>query len=356
MSEDRRRTGQHESRRDDTLRRWIADEVHPYAEPVRALLDASGLGRTGVRTAADLSRLPVTELAALGDGRRWVLDPRADRIRAGGTLELRMRLMGADVLGRRDDFVRRHIDAPYKPVRWTAAPTPDGVLLTSATSTDLDQLAVLGRRALAVSGVVLSDRLVCTEPPGAGVGPLQLELGAREAGVAHLAVDIEADPRVVHVADPTVLTGTPATLHRALDAGLPDCVRLLIVHLGPAGGGAGLGGLARRAGRPVRLWWSPPGVRAAWATCEAEQLHTWPDHEHLETVDAEGRPAGEGRLVWSAVGWRGSVWLRVALGPVGRVDRTPCTCGRTTPRVLPPAPANGHRRDAARAARPEPRR
>jgi phenylacetate-coenzyme A ligase PaaK-like adenylate-forming protein len=109
-------------------------------------------------------------------------------------------------------------------------------------------------------------------------------------------------------------------------------------------------GLRRRAGRPVRLWWAPPGVRAAWATCEADQLHTWPEHEHLEVVDDDGLPAESGRLVWSAVGWRGSVWLRVALGPEGRVDRSACSCGRTTPRVRgaararrPPEPATGSR-------------
>lgn len=334
MSEDRRRTGQHESRRDDTLRRWIAEEVHPFSEPVRALLDRSGLGRQGVRTATDLDRLPITDLTDLGDGRRWVLEPTADRIRGSAGLELRMRLLAADVLGRREGFVRRDVDVPYKPVCWTASGLPGGALLTGATSTDLDRLAVLGRRALAVSGVTGADRIVCTEPVG-GIGPLQLELGAREAGVAHLAVDIDASPGVVEIARPTVLTGTPATLDRAVSAGLPDTVRLLIAHLGPPAGATGLGALARRAGRSVRLWWAPPGVRAAWATCEADQMHTWPEHEHLEAVDDAGNPAAAGRLVWSAVGWRGSVWLRVALGPVGRVERTPCSCGRTTPRVLP---------------------
>ena len=331
MSDDRRRPGQHESRRDEALGRWIADEVHPFCEPVRAQLERAGLGRRGLRTGADLAKLPVTELADLGDGRRHVLEPTAERIRESAGIGLRGRLLVADVLGRRDGFARHDIDAAFKPVRWTADPHPAGTLFAGSTGTDLERLGALGRRALAVSGVTPSDRIVCTSE-AVGVGALQLELGARDAGVAHLVLD-PADERVIEAAAPTVLAGTAATLERAIGAGLPTSVRMLIVHLGSTGGGD-LRGLRRRSGRPVRLWWAPAGVRAAWATCEADHLHTWPEHEHLEVVDDAGQPTDSGRLVWSAVGWRGSVWLRVALGPHGRVDRSECTCGRTTPRVL----------------------
>jgi hypothetical protein len=329
MSDDRRRPGQHESRRDQALRRWIADEVHPFCEPVRAQLERSGLGRRGVRTAADLARLPITELADLGDGLRHVIEPTAERIREAGGVEMRARLLAADVLGRREGFARHEVDGAYKPVRWTAEPHGAGTLLVGSTTTDLDRLAVLGRRALAVSGITPSDRVLCT---ATGTGPLQLELGARDAGVAHLAMGTAPDPHVVAAASPTVVAGTPTTLSAAVSAGLPDSVRLLLVHVGSTGSDD-LAALRQRSGRAMRLWWAPAGLRAAWPTCEADQLHTWPEHEHLEVVDDDGRPAGSGRLVWSAVGWRGSVWLRVALGPHGEVDRTTCSCGRTTPRV-----------------------
>lgn len=333
MSEDRRRAGQVAARRDEVLRRWIAHEVHPFSAPVRAQLDRSGLGRRGVRTVDDLVRLPVTDLVELGDGRDWVLQPTAERIRATGGIELRARLLLADVLGRREGFVRRDVDLPYKPVCWTADPTPGrSPLFVGATTTDLDRLTELGRRALAVSGVTSDDRILCAGAAN-GVGPLQLELGARDAGVSHLCTGPDLDPELLHASRPTVVAAAPDTLRRAVDAGLPDAVRLLVAQVGPATDARGLGALRRRSGRPVRLWWAPAGVRAAWATCEADELHTWPDHEHVQAVDDEGRPAPEGRLVWSAVGWRGSVWLRVALGPTGAVDRTPCRCGRTTPRV-----------------------
>lgn len=301
MSDDRRRPGQHESRRDEALRRWIADEVHPFSEPVRAQLERTGLGRRGLRGAGDLARLPVTELDDLGDGRRHVLEPTAERIRESAGPALRLRLVAADVLGRREAFARDEVDLPYKPVRWTVERLATGPLFVAATRTDLDRLATLGRRALAVSGITPADRVVCT---GAGIGPLQLELGARDAGVAHLVAGAAPAAGLLGAAAPTVLAGPPAALSRMVDAGLPAGVRLLIAHVGAAGG-EDLVGLRRRAGCPIRLWWAPPGVRAAWATCEADQLHTWPEHEHLEVVDADGLPAESGRLVWSAVGWRG---------------------------------------------------
>jgi hypothetical protein len=342
MSDDRRRPGQQASRRDETLRHWIAAEVHPYSEPLREALDRSGLGRRGVRGADDLRRLHPIELGALGDGRRWVLQPTPERIRTAAPPAVRARLVAADVLGRQDAFARRDVDLPFKPVTWTAAALPDGVLLTGWTTSDLELLGQLGRRALAIAGVHPDDRIACTAG-AAGVGPVQLELGARQAGVAHLRAD-PAGAAELAVAAPSVVSGTPATIEVLLDRGLPSSVRMLVVHVGGTADAAGLPALRRRAGVPVRLWWAPPGVRAAWATCDADQLHTWPEHEVIEVVDDARAPAGSGRLVWSAVGWRGSVWLRLVLGPAGRIEHGECRCGRTTPRVL------GARRPAAAGA------
>ncbi len=76
-------------------------------------------------------------------------------------------------------------------------------------------------------------------------------------------------------------------------------------------------------------WWTPPAARASWVRCPGGTgFHTWPEDELIEVVDGE--------LHWSAVGWHGSVWLRVGTGIAAVVDESPCpTCGRTTPRVEP---------------------
>src|SRR5207245_10547740 len=44
----------------------------------------------------------------------------------------------------------------------------------------------------------------------------------------------------------------------------------------------------------------------------------------------------DGEVVWSALGWKGSVFLRLRTGVYGALDESACPeCGRTTPRLLP---------------------
>ncbi len=342
---DRRRPAQHASRRDDALRRWARDEVHAFSRELRPVLDRAGLGRDGVRTAADLARLPVVDVASLGDGRRHVLVPTLDRLAEVAGPVARGRLALARALGREEDEVR-HLDDGWKPIRWTVAP---GGLLTGWTRADLDVLAELGRRALSVSGVRPEDRVLAVgEPPG--VGPVQLDEGTRDAGVPLLRAPTSDAVAALSAASPTVVAGTPGDVADLVaDAageggpGLPDGVRLLVLHVGTADDLDRARAVADAIGLPASLWWAPVGVRAAWASCPgpgepaAAGFHTWPEHEHLEVLGDDGRPArGAGRLVWTPIGWRGTVWLRVDLGTTGEVDPVPCPrCGRTTPRVRP---------------------
>ena len=327
MSEDRRRPQQYASRRDEALQRWIADVVYPYSVPLRRALDAAGLGRTGIRSTSDLRRLPVTPLAELGDGRRFVLEPTAEAVAAHGPLTERLRLRVADAFGRRPELARQRIDPAHRPVRWTAdVGSAAAPLFVAHTAADLTRLGELGRRALATSGVRRTDRVLLLGSAGPGVAALQFVEGCRDGGVALLAGG-RFDSSLLGGAEPTVVAGDPDAVAEAVAAGLPGSVRL-VVRLGddaaPADPASADGLVADVA---VSDWWAPPGVRAAWARCPGGTgHHTWPTEEALEVTD-DG-------LVWSAVGWHGSVWLRVALGVAGVLHTAPCpACGRTTPRV-----------------------
>ena len=56
--------------------------------------------------------------------------------------------------------------------------------------------------------------------------------------------------------------------------------------------------------------------------------HTFPDAELVETDQRTGE------LLWSAIGWKGSVFLRLATRMRANIDESPCPrCRRTTPRV-----------------------
>lgn len=333
MSEDRRRPEQYASLRDQRLRPWIADTVYPYSAPVRAALDRAGLGQRGVRTAADLERLPIVPIDDLGDGRDHVLEPDATSIARFGPIADRLRLRVADAFGRRPELARARIDPVHRPVLWTGAGSPQPgapaeLLYTAWTTSDLDELDVLGRRALVVSGVGVDDRILVVEPVGPAIGSWQLVAGCRDGGVATMHLGTSRDPHAIASAAPTVLAGRADSLAEVVELGLPDSVRMLIAFDDDRPADPGDDPL-RRSGMPVARWWSPPGTRAAWVRCVGGSgYHTWPTHEVADVVDGE--------LVWSAVGWRGSVWLRVATGVAAARHDAPCpACGRTTPRIEP---------------------
>lgn len=336
MSDDRRRTEQYASRRDEQLRSWISDVVYPHSAPLRARMQAAGLDRRAIRSSGDLRRLAVTDVADLGDGRQFVLRPTAESIARFGPPADQVRLRIADAFGRRPELARDRIDPEHKPVLWTASSTGAATLFTASTTPDLDRLAAIGRRALFISGVREQDRIVVLGPAGPGIGPWQLAAGCREAGVQLLHAGTDGSAALVAAAAPTVVAGPGADLADLARHGLPSSVRLLIRHDGPRTSDDERDAIDA-AGLPFAEWWAPPGVRAAWVRCPGGVgYHTWPTDELVEIVDTDGRPTEEGRLVWSAVGWHGSVWLRVAPGPRARLDTAPCpACGRTTPRVAP---------------------
>ena len=347
MIDDRRRTEQYASLRDEELRSWIASAVFPHSVPIREAMRSAGLGRRDVGGVRDLERLPVTPLADLGDGRRFVLQPTADSIAQFGPLAEQARLRIADALGRRPELARQRVDPAHKPVLWTTSTTSAGTLFIASTTTDLDRLTAIGRRALAASGVREHDRVVALGPAGPGVGPWQFAAGCRDAGVQLLHAGTSLD--LIASASPTVVAGRGVDLLDAVRLGLPSSVRLLVHHDGPRLETEERD-LLRGSGLPLAEWWAPPGVRAAWVRCPGGVgYHSWPTHELVEVVGGDGRPASEGGVVWSAVGWHGSVWLRVALGERVRLHTAACpSCGRTTPRIEPMVrPAWATRLDAS---------
>lgn len=333
MSEDRRRPEQYASLRDRRLRPWIAETVYPYSAPVRAALDRAGLGQRGVRTAADLERLPIVPIDDLGDGRGHVLEPDATSIARFGPVADRVRLRVADAFGRRPELARTRIDPVHRPILWTAAGSPRPgapaeLLYTAWTTSDLDEVAMLGRRALVLSGVGREDRILVVEPTGPAIASWQLVAGCRDGGVPTMHLGSNRHPDAIASAAPTVVAGAVESLTEVVELGLPDSVRLLIAFDGDHPPDPETDPL-RTSGMPVAHWWSPPGARAAWVRCVGGSgYHTWPTREVTDVVDGE--------LVWSAVGWHGSVWLRVATGVAAARHDAPCpACGRTTPRIEP---------------------
>lgn len=321
---------------------YLSTDVRPFSDYYRpALQRATWPGRgPGLD---DLSRLAVTEIEDIAVPSALVLRPDAERIRQDAGRAMRWRLRAAEVFGYRKQFGRTRIDPVYKPVHWTV---DDGLLL-AYSAVDMERLAEIGRRWLEAAGVRPEDSLVSMVPPGPGLGFLELQLGARRAGLS--AVFLPAPPSVVElsVLRPEVLAGSADDLLRLLLGARGDQVDVHQLRTVLAVGAPLkerdrrlLQDLAPRAA--VLQAWAPAGARSLWFECRGGTgLHTQPGAEILEVVvPPDDRPAMRdqyGDLLWTALGWRGSVLVRLRTGLLGRVDASVCSgCGRGSPRVRVP--------------------
>ena len=346
VSADRVRPSRIRAEQDRALARYVRTEVYAFSPFFQARLDECGLGRTGVMRQEDLARLPPIDLADV-DPAGVVLRPLAERVVRYGPPRLAMEMRWARFTGGTERLARARFDPDFKPVRWMMA---DGVPIGSA-ATDIERLADLGRRLLELAGLEASDVLVGLVNGGDDLAFWQLALGARNGGVPSLFVPPDADPDTVANVHPTTLTGRPEALLAFLrdlataHDRLPELRTVIVTGPPPspdsraeltalATDARGAGG---RSAPAVVAAWAPHGARAMWSECRGGSgYHTWPTADLVQAVGSEAaRDLADGELVWSSIGWRGSVVLRLRTGEAGRLDRTACpTCGRTTPRVL----------------------
>ena len=92
-------------------------------------------------------------------------------------------------------------------------------------------------------------------------------------------------------------------------------------------------------GAAVVAAWGPAGTRALWSECRAGSEQFEPSGYHVGDADVV-EAAGDGaELLWSGVGWRGSVVVRLRTFTTGALQRGTCpACGQPGLRVLPLMP------------------
>jgi phenylacetate-coenzyme A ligase PaaK-like adenylate-forming protein len=333
---------------DAAVRAYVSRQVYPYSTFNRTRLSASGFGPLGIRSTNDLRAVPPVSWSEVGDGVDLLLRPHRTTITKLGSTSMTFRLLLSSLVGRRERFERNWIDPVYRPIHWLVQQgVPVGV-----TANDLERMSEIGRRWLEAAGVARSDVIASVIPAGPHLDFWQLATGARRGGVPVAFLEVRPDPEDVARLRPTVLAGRPndvlETAVRAREYG-PAVLGgvhtvLLTGELPEEGAGQSI---QRQIGREVRVLsaWAPPGVRAMWAACKgATGLHTWPAADIIDVVDPvtlEPQPPGAvGEIVWSALGWAGSVVLRLRTGVKATIDIDACpACRRTTPRILPAAVA-----------------
>lgn len=313
--------------RDKTVSRYLRSEVAAHSPAQRDRLTAAS-GGSVPRTAEELARVRPIAIGDVKDPASIVLRPPWPR--------------GS---GKRATKATRELELRYKPVHWVVQA---GIPIGSSVA-DLERLARMGSRWLAGAGVRKDDVVLGFLPAGPHLPYWQLVLGARELGVS--AFHLPPVPRPSDAARllPTVVVGRPGDLNRLLDAdhsGDPGTdwrsrVRLVIAAGDPLDDGlrAKLQSLLTARNATVVSAWAPPGVRALWWECKGGlDFHTWPEAEVVQIVDplsgAQVPPGADGEVVWTALGWFGSVLVRLRTGVFGALDPDPCpACGQPGPRL-----------------------
>ena len=330
MFGDRQRPERVRAEQDRLLSRYLRRQVLPYSAHYRPIFLQAAPGSAKGR--ALLDRLPLTQLSEVSDPADLVLRPTDESIQITADPSLALRVRSARMFGRVGNVNRVHVEPSYKPVHWML---DDGMPIGSSVA-DLDRLAELGRRWLEAVGLKPSDVLVSLVAPGPSLAYWELVLGARRAGLASLHLDGIPTAADVERLRPTVLAGASVDLLALFEeAGtenrdLSSVHTLLVVgELLEDGTRASLAAWLDRADGAVLSAWAPAGARALWTECRgAVGLHTTPAAEVVQSVNGE--------IVWSALGWAGTVLLRLRTGLQAVLDDTRCpSCGRSGPRVFP---------------------
>jgi hypothetical protein len=347
MAWDRRKPSWIRNAQEKALRRYLAQDVYPYSPYYQVRFEEAGVGQRGVKTRADLDKLPLSTFDEIVNPASVVLRPDEQTIQQYARIGLVARVFWAKLWRREWAVNQRLIDPVYKPLHWHV---DDGFPIGSSAE-DIERLAELGRRWLELAGVARYDVLVSVLPPGPNLAYWELVFGSRQAGVSalHMSPTITLDE--LAAARPNVVAGRPSDLVRLLEAARPvernlEGLRTVLVA------GARLDDGTRQrlttlvdGQAAVVDAWAPPGIRSLWCQCrEGEGLHTAPDVELLEVVDPlSGVPVAdetEGEIVWTSLDWKGTVFLRLRTGLYGSIDEGPCpACGRTTPRLIPTSTA-----------------
>lgn len=353
MSWDRRTAKQQTTTQANALKAQVVDAVGPFSPYWRDRFKALGTTAAASSTPEGLAALPaVGERDVCPDGdpagaaalvlqageAGWALHAEGPQLRKA----LLQRLV-------RPGSYRAVVEADTRPTSFVMA--GHGLRYpVASTRSDLDVVARAGARLWQVLGLTRDDVVVGALPLTPSAALQALQLGAVGAGSPALFPgDLPDDvAATLHLLPATVLILPSAAAATALDdldeAGAPMSTLQTLVLLGAPSEQERVDAkdALRRVGiDPVVLAVHvPEGHRLLWAECRegGPGLHTYPDLEVLEVVDAEtAEPAqGTGELVLTQLGLRGSALVRWRTGDlVDGLQTSACpACHRTVPRLV----------------------
>jgi phenylacetate-coenzyme A ligase PaaK-like adenylate-forming protein len=347
---DKRSTAQQAKAQQAALQAQLVDAVGPFSPFWRERFKV--LGTTAAQAAADLTKVaPVGERDVCPDG-----DPRGAAAlvlqagESGWALHAegpRLRKALAARVARPSSY-QSTVEADTRPTSFVFAGL--GVRYpVASTRHDLDVVARAGARLWQVLGLTRDDVLVAAMAPEASATYQGLSLAALGAGSPALFPGDDPDEvaTALQLVPATVLALHTDTAEETLDdldeagAALSTVRTVLLVGAPSEAERAAVREALTRVGISPRLLavHVPEGHRLLWGECaEGSGLHTYPDLEVVQLVDAETGETNDGQgpdeVVVTQLGMRGSALLRWRTGDLAdALETTACRCGRTVPRL-----------------------
>lgn len=231
----------------------------------------------------------------------------------------------------------------------TSAGTTGEPIVVGYTRNDIAHWTELTARLLAAAGVGAEDVIQIAFDYGLFPGALGMHHGARAIGAAVIpvsAIGVEQQIRLLKDCRSTVLIAPPSYA-RLLGAALAEAKidpADLRLRVGVFGAEPWAESLRLRLEESLNLKAFDfyglseifnPGVAGE---CEARNgLHIFEDHFIPEVVDPETArplpPGEEGELVLTSLTKEAFPLVRYRTGDIVSIDRSPCRCGRTSPRI-----------------------
>ncbi|MDP3964555.1 MAG: AMP-binding protein [bacterium] len=343
------------------LRKFVR-HLLPYSPYYREMFHKEKIEFSDIQTLEDLQRIPFTsknDIAPTEEDRarprKFILQPDEELIKRHAPKSQLAKILWGKLT---HQDVKRQLEREFKPVHMhfttgrTALPTPFAyserdVELLKESGERMFNVIKVSRDLLAVNGFPYSPHLAFWLAYNALVklGMTSLQTGGGKVMGTQKIID------AIERLKAGLLTFIPGYCYHVLRAaaeqnrdfsqvkhvvfggervsqGLRDKVRELLVKMGATD-------------PKIYATYAMTEGKTAWIQCaEDSGYHLYPDLEYFEVIDKDGNRVKEGEsgeLVFTSLGWRGSVVVRYRTGDTCKgIEFEPCPrCGNTVPQIRP---------------------
>jgi len=337
------------------LREFVRHRI-PFSPFYRRLFAEKNLGFDDIKTTADLVKLPFTTKEDIAPTKKepkrpinFVLQPNADLLRQYSSKRYLALLALQKACGMN---VKARLEQLFKPIHIhfttgrTALPTP---FLYSAS--DIERLKEAGNRMLDCFGISRDEIAINAFPYAPHLAFWQAFYALNSNGLLSLQtgggkiLGTEKIAKAIESMKANVLIAMPGYAYHLLKTAMEEKIRLSSLRHIIFGGERVPEGLRRNIKDLLRIprlkimsTYALTEGKVAWPQCcEQSGYHLYPDMEFVEIVDKRGERVGEGErgeIVYTSLGWHGSVVLRYKTGDISSLELERCQfCGRTVPRI-----------------------